>query len=170
MTKIGRGLAALCAVMLAGCAGYSWTSAVPQDRRTVAVPTFRNESSVTELGSAITRQTLREFQREGTYSIRTVGDSALEVQGVVRDSHSRTVAYGRTTGDRNREHRLSATAVVSFIDKTSGRVLVDNRVYKADVTFLASDDILTGERDAAGRLAEEFAQQIVDDALELKWE
>jgi len=170
MKRMATGLICLAMGVVCGCAGYSWRPTVPEGVRTVAVPTFRNESSVTELGSAVTRQILREFQREGTYIIRNVGDSALEVQGVITDSSSRAVAYGRKTGERNREYRLHATALVSFIDKTSGRVLVDDKRYSAETTFLANDDMLTGERDATGRLAEEFARRIVDDALALKWE
>lgn len=165
--KLNIALAALLAIVGCGCASYSWKPSIPADMRTVSVPTFRNESSVTGLGSAITTQTLREFQREGTYKIRAVGDSAIEVQGIVKDSDSHSVAYARKTGERNREYRLHATAIVSFIDKKSGKVLIDNRKYSATTSFLAGDDILTGERDATGRLAEEFARQIVDDALAL---
>ena len=69
-----------CAV-LSGCkTGYQWTSKVPEDLRTISVPTFRNESGVTELGAVATRQLLREFQREGTFKIRHVGDAAVEVR------------------------------------------------------------------------------------------
>lgn len=160
-------MAAFAALTVCGCANYSWKPAIPEDMRTVAVPTFLNESTVTELGSAIATQTLREFQREGTFKIRPAGESAVEIQGIVRESDSRSVAYARKTGERNREYRLRATAVVSIIDKKSGKVVVDNRRYTASTSFIAGDDILTGERDAANRLAEEFARQIVDDTLAL---
>ena len=51
--------------------------------RTVSVPTFRNETDVLELGAVATRQTLREFQREGTFRIASQDDAALEVQAVL---------------------------------------------------------------------------------------
>lgn len=165
--KMKIAVVSLLAAIGCGCANYSWKSAIPEGMRTVAVPTFRNESSVTGLGSAIATQTLREFQREGTFKIKPAGDSAIEIQGIVRDSDSHSVAYARKTGERNREYRLHATAIVSIIDKKSGKVLVDNRKYTATTSFLAGDDILTGERDATGRLAEEFARQILDDTLAL---
>ena len=157
------------AIALAGCA-YSWRPSVPAGMRTVAVPTFRNSTDVTELGAAVTRQVLREFQREGKFRIVRLDDAALEVQGEMKSAKSDSVAYQRSTGARTREHRFVAKAVVSFIDRKSGRVLVDNRTYTAETTFLANDDVLTGERDASGRLAEEIARQVVDDALALKWE
>ena len=153
--------------LVCGCANYSWKSDIPQDMRSVAVPVFRNESDTTQLGSVVTRQILRELEREGTYKIMRPGEAALEIQGVIKESHSGAVAYGRKTGERNREYRLKATAVVSFIDKTSGKILVDNRKYHASAAFIANDDKLTGSRDASGRLAEDLARQIVDDATSL---
>jgi len=161
----------LCALaLLAGCAAYSWRSTVPEEMRTVAVPVFRNETNVTGLGSEITKQVLREFEREGTFKICRAGESAVEVQGIVKHSKSDAVAYGRSVGARNREYRMEVMAIVSFIDKKTGKVLVDNRPYKTDVTFLAGDDIMTGERDASARLAEELARSIVDDVLSLNWD
>ena len=154
--------------LMAGCRAYTWTSSVPAELRRVAVPTFRNESDVTELGSVVTRQVLREFQREGTFAIASTGDCAIEVQGVLKEAGQHVVAYERKTGLRNREHRLSVVAEVSFINKRTGEVLVNDRRYRAQTTFLADDDILTGQRDASGRIAEELARQIVDDALTIK--
>lgn len=155
-------------VLVAGCRAYTWTSTVPAELRRVAVPTFRNESDVTELGNVVTRQVLREFQREGTYKIASTDDCAIEIQGVLKDAHQHAIAYERKTGLRNREHRLQVSAEVSFINKKTGQVLVNNRRYRAQTTFLANDDILTAERDASGRIAEDLARQIVDDALAIK--
>ncbi len=155
--------------MLAGCASYSWRSQVPTDKRTVAVPTFRNDSNVTELGAVTTRQILREFQREGTYRLARVGASALEIQGTILNATSSVTGYERTTGMYQREYRLEAKASVSFIDKVNGRVIVDSKIYKGMTTFQSTDDIVTARRDASGRVAEDIARQIVDDALGLSW-
>ena len=161
--------AALAVLLLAGCSHYTWRSQVPADMRTVSVPTFLNESDVTELGSVVTRQVLREFQREGTLRIAPHGSAAIEVQGVVKSGSSKLVAYERKTGTRNREHVLKVHAVGSFIDKKAGKVVVNDRKYSASTSFVAYDDILTAERDASGRIAEDLARQIVDDVLAQKW-
>ena len=166
MRKLKLALPAL--ALLAGCASYTWRPSVPEGSRTVSVPVFRNETDVSALGSAVARQTLREFQREGTYSVADSNDCALEVQGVLTSASSGTVAYERRTGARNRERRFKAVATVSFVDKAGGRTLLE-RKYKAETTFLVNDDVVTGERDASGRLAEDLARQIVDDALALDW-
>lgn len=159
----------LCGLVVAGCANYTWRSQVPEEMRTVAVPVFRNESNVTGLGSAVTRQVLREFEREGTFAIKPAGDAALEIQGIIVNSDAKVVAYDRQTGARNRESRFNAEAKVSVIDKRAGKVLVDNRKYQATTTFVSSNDLITGQADASGRLAEELARQIVDDVVSLNW-
>ena len=153
-----------------GCSSsYSWRSSVPEEVRTVSVPTFRNESNVSEFGAVATRQLLREFQREGTFRIRTTGDSAIEIQGVIKSVSPSLAAYDRRSGGRIAGYDVSATAEISVIDKRSRKVLVDNRRYVARATFTAGQDKTTAVRDASGRLADDLAQQVVDDLLNLKW-
>ncbi len=163
-------LAVLCAALAGGCASYSWRPNAPEDMRSVCVPVFRNESSVTQLGSETAKQISREFQREGTFKLARPGSAAIEVQGIVKDSDTHSLAYSRSSAERNREYSLNAVAIVSVIDKRAGKVLIDNRRYEARTTFLSDDDILTGSRDASGRLAEDFARQIVDDVTALEWD
>ena len=81
-----RGLAALAlATALAGCGtSYAWRPTVPERMRTVCVPTFANETDVSEMGAVAARQVLREIQREGTFRVATADDAAIEVQGVVK--------------------------------------------------------------------------------------
>ena len=153
-----------------GCAtDYSWRSSVPADARTVTVPTFRNESNVSEVGALASRQLLREFQREGTFKVRTSGEAAIEVQGVIKSVSPAMSAYNRRAGGRVAAYDLSATAEISVIDKRTRKVLVDNRKYVANATFTAGQDRTTAVRDASGRLMDDLAQQVVDDILNLKW-
>ena len=155
---------------LCGCgSSYSWRSAVPVDARTVAVPTFRNESNVSEIGALASRQRLREFQREGTFKVRTSGEAAIEVQGVIKSVSPALSAYNRRSSGRVAAYALSATAEISVIDKRTRKVLVDNRKYVANATFTAGQDQTTAVRDASGRLMDDLARQVVDDILNLKW-
>ena len=160
-------LGALCIV---GCAtDYCWRSGVPEEMRTVFVPTFRNESAVNELGAVATRQILREFQREGTFKIRRDGDAALEIQGVIKTASFGTIAYDRKIYGRLAASECSAVAEVSVIDKRDRKVLIDNRKYVATANFTSRQDRTTAMRDASGRLADDLARQVVNDLLNRKW-
>lgn len=163
--KLRHVLLAALAAAAAGCGTYTWRPSVPQEMRTVCVPVFRNEGAVASLGDEVARQVLRELQREGTFRIARPDEAAVEVQGSVKAGDPDVVAYERRTGSRIRERSLKATATVSFIDKRSGKVLVDGRRYSARVTFASGEDTLTGARDASARLAEELAREIADDLV-----
>ena len=155
---------------LCGCGtDYSWRSSVPEFARTVSVPTFRNESDVTELGAIASRQILREFQREATFKIRATGDAALEIQGTIKSVASPVSAYDRRSIHRFASYSFTAIAEVSVIDKRGGKVLVNNRKYTARTNFTGGQDITTSRRDASGRLMEDLARQVVDDVLSLNW-
>ena len=164
-------LALVTVAALAGCRSpYSWTSDVPQKLRTVAVPTFRNESDVTELGVLAATQILREFQREGTFKIARPDDAAVEVQGVITDVYVTSNGGDVRTGNRTTDCSLMMRAEVSVVERVNGRVLVDNKVYTANTTFIVGPiDLLTAERDASRRLAEDLAAQVVDDVLAVQW-
>ena len=155
---------------LSGCVSYRWTSPVPSDMRTVSVPTFRNESDVVEIGAVAARQVLREFQREGTFKIASADAAAVEVQGVIKSASAARVHFKRMTSMRAYEQRLVVSADVSFIDRRSGKVIVDNRPYVAETTYFSDADIVTARRDASGRVVEDIARQIVDDVTSCRWD
>ena len=153
--------------LFSGCASYTWGTSVPADCRSVSVPVFENLTDVSEIGPVITQHTLREFQREGTFKIARRDDAAIEVQGVVRNMTREGVAYDRGRGMRASEYRYTIIAEVTFIDRRSGKILLERKNVKGETTFLTQEDLLTGQRNAASRIAEDIARQIVNDALSL---
>lgn len=156
--------------MLSGCAGYTWGVSVPEEYRKVSVPVFENLTSVSELGPIVSQYTLREFQREGSYRIARSGDAAIEVQGVLRQMDREGVAYDRGRGMRASEYRYVVAADVTFVDKKNGKILLERKGVKGETTFLTQDDLLTGQRNAAFRIASDLARQIVNDAVSLNLE
>lgn len=155
----------LTAACICGCANYRWTSRVPDEMRTVAVPVFENRTASAELGPIVTQYVLREFQREGTFSIRRSGGASIEVEGSIVKANRHPVSYDRTYGSRASEYRYLVTAEVSIVNKDTGRVLQANRQYTAETTFLVQGDLLTAQRNAAQRIAQDLARQIVDDVV-----
>ena len=159
---------ALGALSLAsGCASYTWGTSVPEEYRTVAVPVFENLTEVSELGPIVTQYTLREFQREGTFKVARPGDAAIEVQGSLVKMLRGGIAYDRGAGMRATEYRYIVTANVTFVDKRSGKVMLERKGMQAETTFLTQNDLLTGQKNAAARIANDFARQIVNEAVAL---
>ena len=156
---------------VAGCgSSYAWRSSVPPSARTVAVPTFANESSVTGLGAVAARQFVRAIQRECTIKVATADAAALEIQGVIKKVQAGGAAYDRRTGMRFASFTLSAAVEVSVIDRRTKKVLVNSRIYSATAPLTSSQDMVTSRRDASGRLMESLATQVVDDLLNLDFD
>lgn len=157
----------LTAVLLAagatGCASYTWKSAVPEEYRTVAVPTFENRSYAAELGPIATQYTRREIQREGTFKLMRTGEAAIEIQGVIKSADRQALTYDRSVSTRAGSYRYMVVAEISVIDKKTGKTLLDNRKYTAETSFLTENDLLTGQRNAAARIGQDLGRQIVDD-------
>ena len=160
---------AACALM--GCrTSYTWKSEVPERMRTVCVPNFRNESDITELGVVAATQTLREFQREGTFKLAGPDDAAVEVQGVVKSVMTQFDGGDSKAGNRISAYTSTMYAEVSVVDRVNGRVLVDNKMYVANASFMVGGgDFMVAQRDVSGRLANDLAQQIVDDVMAVQW-
>ena len=166
MKRIRTGIALILPVLaICGCANYRWTSRVPDEIRTVAVPVFENRTMSAELGPIVSQYVLREFQREGTFSIRRSGASSIEVQGSIVKAERHPVSFDRAYGSRADEYRYLVTAEVSIVNKDAGRVLQANRPYTGETTFLVQGDLLTAQRNAAQRIAHDLARQIVDDVV-----
>ena len=159
--------ALLAVTLLSGCAGYTWGTSVPKEYRKVSVPVFENMTTVSEIGPIVTQYTLREFQREGSFKIVRPEDAVIEVQGVLRSMHREGVAYDRGQGMRASEYRYVIVADVTFVDKKNGKVLLERKGIKGETTFLTNDDLLTGQKNASFRIADDIARQVVNDALAL---
>jgi len=167
MKKAFLAVASCALALVSGCTSYTWGTSVPAEFRTVAVPVFENLTDVSELGPITTQYTLREFQREGTFRIAGTDDAAIEVQGTLKMSDREGIAYDRGAGMRATEYRYTVVADVVYVDKKNGRTLLERRGMTAETTFLANNDLLTGQKNAAQRIAADFARQIVNDAVAL---
>ena len=167
MRTVVLGLALGSIALLSGCAGYTWGTNVPEEYRTVAVPVFENLTEVSEMGPTVTQYTLREFQREGSFKVVRTADAAIEVQGVIRSMVREGVAYDRGRGMRASEYRYAILADVTFVDRLRGKVLLERKGLQGETTFLTQSDLLTGQKNAAARIAQDLARQIVNEALAL---
>ena len=160
-------VALVCAMVFSGCAGYTWGTSVPVEYRKVSVPVFENLTAVSEIGSIVTQYTLREFQREGTFRIARPGESAIEVQGTLRSKSLGGISFDRGQGMRESEYRYEIVADVTFVEKRTGKVLLERKGIKGSTTVLTHDDLLTAQKNASFRVAADIARQIVNDALAL---
>jgi hypothetical protein len=162
-TLTSLALAAL--FFISGCASYSFKSKIPVESRSIAVPVFENESDFPELDAIVTQYTLREFQREGTFKIKSLDNAAYKLYGSITRTRPSPLSYDRNFGSRASEYEYQVVAKITLVEVSSGKLLLNEVPIKANTTFLAQGDMLTGMQDANPRLAKELSQAIVNTVL-----
>ncbi|MFO7936825.1 MAG: LPS assembly lipoprotein LptE [Kiritimatiellia bacterium] len=163
ITLITTALSAL--LLFCGCASYRFTSNIPVENRTIAVPVFENESGIPELDAIITQYTLREFQREGTFKITGLDNAAYKLYGTLKKARPSPLNYDRNFGSRASEYDYKVKALITLVETSSGKMLMTEIPVTANTSFLTQGDMLTGMQDANPRLAKELSRVIVDTVL-----
>jgi hypothetical protein len=163
-TVVAIGLAA------AGC-GYSLLgtgSFLPQYIRTVAIPTFANNTSRFEVEIRMTDAVTREMVSRGCFSVVAEQEGADAVLlGTILDFTVTPVGLGADEQANN--YMVTIRAQVNFRD------LVENRVLFSNNSFLFRDqfeleqspgDFLDVTNVAIDDIAEQFARSVVSSILE----
>jgi len=153
-------------LLLAGCGSYHVTSGVPEEVRTISVPIFENKTGFPEFGAIATQYTLREIQREGTFKIAPLENASYKLLCAL-STDQRAVSFNRSYGSRASEYRYKLIASVTLIERSTGKLLLDNVKVEAVTSFLTHDDLLTGMQNATPRVSKELSRAIVDMVLAL---
>lgn len=158
--------AAALALLSAGCAGYRVGSTLPDNIKTINVPTFRNLTTDPDLDRDATRQTIREIQSDGTLSIvtDTKGDITLDCD-LIRARLS-PISYRTDNTRAAKEYRLTLTAKIRVTENATGNVLVAQNV-EGYATFEAPADLSSAQRAAIPEASRDLAKAITNQIVEM---
>lgn len=112
---------ALLAALLTGC--YSFRGQTAGDIKSVAVPTFENESTEFGLAERVTEELIRAFQREGVLRITSPDQAdAILVGRIVRVEDA---PYSARVAQEIQveEYRFSMTTQIDLVDNRTQEVL-----------------------------------------------
>lgn len=168
--RAARGIAALAALLLVGCAGYRLgpTGGQEAGARSVRVAYFENHTMQPRLSEAVTHAMRKQFQQDGTYRLVTGDDADLVVTGRLLRLERAAISYSpqdvRTT--RDEEIRLYAQVVAQ--DVRSGAKLLDREVV-GRITVRIEGNQTSAERQALPILAADFAGKAVPMIVDGEW-
>ncbi len=155
-----------CGYHLAGRGGES--SFIPEGVKTIAIPSFGNETDQAELGSRITEALINEFVRRGRYEILASSKGAdVLLEGVVSTMRESPVTF--TEGGRFDRVEVSITARVRLVRASPEAILwsqnhfIFSEQYDVPETPL---DQFDREILAIDELAEGFARSVATSILE----
>jgi hypothetical protein len=162
----------ICALLVAvghlsGCAGYSFSSAHPQDVQSVSVHIFENRTFTTGIEVELADALIKELQRSTPYVVVSSGDANTRLTGAITDARLRQLTVARQTG---MVEEMAVDLIVSFdwVDARTGEPLVRRANFRAVETFVPARP--SAERVELGRHAavQEMARSIVAE-LRSRW-
>lgn len=167
MKKISTLLAVLALSLASGCASYRLGSMLPEDVKTVHVPTFANGTREPQLETETTQQTIREFQRDGSLKIaaKETADAILNVK--ITDYTLRPVRYDRDQATRTDSYRLHLTADVILINAKTGKIIVERPGVRGQTVFDVTGDLTSSKLNALPDAARDLAHNIVETCVEV---
>src|SRR5271156_4348059 len=114
------------ALLLAGCAGYHIGPIKPtylKKVKTIAVPSFRNETLTPRLEVMVAGCVIREFQDDGTYQIGSSENADAILQGTVRSIQRNPARSLVGNVLQTTEFNLDMLVDYTLTDRVTGKVL-----------------------------------------------
>jgi outer membrane lipopolysaccharide assembly protein LptE/RlpB len=157
-------------LLVASC-GYQTTgksSLLPPDMRTLAIPSFRNQTHTYHVETGLTSAVIREFNTRTRYRVvQTESDADATLLGTVVSVQVAPVAYDSVTG-------RAATGLVTIVVKVTltardGRVLYSNPNYVFRDQYQISNELASffeEQGPALDRLDLDFSRTLVSNILE----
>jgi len=176
-TKVGVMLScalislSLISLLVGGC-NYQTAGHVvnlPADVRTIAIPTFKNETTTYRIEQMLTSSVTREFTTRTHYHILNDPSEAADatLSGTVLSASSSPLTYNSATGQA-----ASVLVVVSMrvsLTDRHGKVLYQNPSYLFREQYEVSQDLASffeEDSPAFRRLSQDFARTLVSNILE----
>jgi hypothetical protein len=156
------------AVVLTGCASYQLGSMLPDDIKTVYVPTFINKTSEPMIETEATQAAIRELQKDGSLKVVGTPEEADTLLTVTLTNYQLTPlkyeADLKTTAD---QYRLTLTAQVVLTRRTTDKVMSENPRIQGETDFPIAGDFTTSKKRGLPTAAADLAHNIVESIVEI---
>lgn len=159
--------AALAAVLMlcSGCAGYHLGATLPKKMegiKSIAVPTFHNETLVPRLESLAASTVVLEFQRDGTLQVCRTGDADVILEGTIEKIRRRGTRSVRSDIVKQQEYSLTVTFRYVLTRRLTGEQIDQGVVVGTTTFFVSGNDINQDERQAIPLALERGAVRLVN--------
>ena len=145
-------------LLFAGCAGYRLgpTNGMVAGEKSVTVRPFQNKTDEPRLSAAVVQSMRKSLQQDGTYRLNTRGEGDVVVSGAIVGYYRSAVSFQPEDVITPRDYRISMTAQVRAVERSTGRVLLDREVV-GRTTVRVGPDQVSAERQAIPLLADDLA-------------
>lgn len=160
--------ASLFTLLLSGCAGYRIGPVQPQmlqGIRTIAVPTFKNETLIPRMEVLVASTIIKQVQQDGTYRVTSADKADAILEGTIMEVRRRPARSVRGNVLATREFNMDLRIQYILKERATGKAL-QSRGVTGRTNFFVSGDLNQDERQAIPLAAEDAAVQLVSQISE----
>ena len=161
--------AILLAFSLGGCAGYHIGPVQPyylRAIRSLAVPTFKNNTLTPRISVLISDTVIKQFQQDGTYRIANRDDADAILMGEIERITRSPARSLRGNVLSTVEFNLTLQIRYKLIERSTGKELASSVAVFGSTSFFVGKDVTTDERRAIPLAAQELAVRLVSQLSE----
>ena len=162
----------VCLVALggSGCAGYKLgpVNGLSAGEKSVQVDPFENKTLQPFLTDEVTQQVRKQLQLDGTYQLATHNDGNIVVTGTIDHYERQQVSFSSSDVLTVLDYRLVLRAQVTARDRSSGKVILNQRV-EGTTLIRVTTDLTSAERQAMPLLAADLAKNATALLAEGSW-
>jgi hypothetical protein len=163
-------LLAMLGLLVAGCAGYRLgpTNGAAAGARSIQVNPFYNRTIEPRLIESLAFALRRQLQQDGTYTLDTDNQGDVVVSGTILNYERQQLSLQPRDSLTPRDYRITITAQVVAVERSSGRTLLDRKV-KGYSDIRIGPDLASAERQALPLVTEDLARSAVALLVDGTW-
>jgi outer membrane lipopolysaccharide assembly protein LptE/RlpB len=149
------------ALFLAGC-GYKLGEIRPtpmRSVRTLAVPTFKNNTYEPRVEVLLADTVIKQFQQDGTYAIMSDNTADAILSCTLTKIERRSLRSVQNNVLATSEFEIVLEVTYQVTERVTGIILMEGRV-RGDASFFADNDLQTTERQAIPVAARDVATEL----------
>jgi len=147
-----------------GCAGYHLGASFPKKMvgvKTIAVPTFHNETLVPRLEVLAASTLVQQFQQDGTLQVRSSQEADVVLEGTIKRISRSGARSVRSDIVQQQEYNLTVIVDYTVTRRASGEIIDQGSVNGDTSFFVSGNDVNQDERQAIPLAIEKASANIV---------
>ena len=158
--------AALLLLLTAGCANYRLGSMLPDDLKTVYVPTCKNDTAEPLIEQDVTRALLSQIQMDGSLRVASEDDADTVLEITLTKFWLDPVAYESGKSSTANQYRMSIKASFVLRRRADNSVVVDSPSVTGWYDFDFAGDMTSSKNIALRPAAEDLGRRIVSQIVQ----
>jgi len=158
--------AALLLLLTAGCANYRLGSMLPDDLKTVYIPTCKNETAEPLIEQDVTRAILAQIQMDGSLRVASADDADTVLEITLTKFWLDPVAYVTGKSSTANQYRMSIKASFVLRRRADNSVVVDSPSVTGWYDFDFAGDMTSSKNIALRPAAEDLGRRIVSQIVQ----